>query len=144
MEVRWAQRGRNWLHFGLKRDTFLQNVHAFVWSVAIRTGIQVFYEVEIQSMRVKLIKCRLGDDSQSSNKAGGFSVVLSESFWGDNEAGVTKNINHFILLSVDKSLHFCGEWTTGGCISFSRREGSVSWNPMLCFHAQMCCLTTFL
>lgn len=23
---------------------------------------------------------------------------------------MTKNINHFIRLSVDKSLHFCGEW----------------------------------
>lgn len=112
LEVRWVQRGGRWAPFGPKGDTFLENANAFLWWVAIRTGIRVFNKVEIGSMKVKLIKCRLGDDS---NKPRGFIVVLGESFWRDNEAGVTKNINHFILLSVDKSLHFCGE-----CVS--RRE----------------------
>lgn len=50
------------------------------WWVAIRTEIRVFNEVEIGSMKVKLIKCRLGDGSQSSNKPRGFTVVLDESF----------------------------------------------------------------
>lgn len=94
-------------------DTSLENVNAFLWWVAIRTEIRVFNEVEFGSMEVKLIKCRLGDDSECSNRPRGFIVVPSESFWRDNEAGVTKNINHFVLLSVDKSLHFCGE-----CISW--------------------------
>lgn len=93
------QRGGRWVPFGPKGDTFLENVNAFLWWVAIRTGIRVFNEVEIESMKVKLIKCRLGNDSQSSNKPRGFIVVLGESFERDNEAGVTKNINHFILLS---------------------------------------------
>lgn len=61
-------------------DTFLENVNAFLWWVAIRTEIGVFNEVEIGSMEVKLIKCRLRDDSESSNKPRGFSVVLGESF----------------------------------------------------------------
>lgn len=68
------------MHFGPKRDTFLENVNAFLWSVAIRTGIRGFNEVEIRSMKVKLIKCRLGDDSQYSNKPRGFITALGESF----------------------------------------------------------------
>lgn len=53
-------------------------------------------------IKVKLVKCILGDDRQHSNKPSGFIVVLTQRFQGDNEAGVTNNINHCILLSVDK------------------------------------------
>lgn len=120
--VRWVQRGGRWAPFGPEGDTCLENVNAFLWWVAIRTEIRVFNEVEIGSKKVKLIKGRLGDDSESSNKPRGFIVVLGESFWRDNEAGVTKNINHFILLSVDKSLHFSG----GRVSRREERDGSTA------------------
>lgn len=42
MEVRQAQRGGKWSHSGLKREAFLQNTHAFLRSIASRTGILGF------------------------------------------------------------------------------------------------------